>query len=137
MLQRIAARKMPAMKHAAQNPGQNPASYVATSSTDLLKLVDADFALVSIEDKIRAIGRMEPYEEALAVMSYLQSCRFTTIRSSQNIKADFPGLSYPSGIKTLAGLLLVPLSVGEENDFLVFFRKGQIRHLKWAGYVED
>jgi light-regulated signal transduction histidine kinase (bacteriophytochrome) len=134
MLQRIEARRLPNIK---PGPNQNPTSFIATSSTDLLKLVDADFALVSIQDKIRAIGRMEPYHEALAIMSYLQSCRFTTVRSSQNIKADFPGLSYPAGVKVLAGLLLIPLNVGEENDFLVFFRKGQLRHVKWAGYVPD
>lgn len=134
MVQRIEARKLPTMKQ-AQSAGQNPASYIATSSTDLLKLVDADFALVSIEDKVRAIGRMEPYEEALAVVQYLQSCRFTTIKSSQDIKGDFPALGYPAGIKTLAGLLLIPLNVGEQNDFLVFFRKGQLRHVQWAGYV--
>jgi len=134
MVQRIEARKIPAVK-----PGSspNPTSFIATSTTDLLKLVDADFALVSIQDKIRAIGRMEPYHEALAIISYLQSCRFTTVRSSQNIKADFPGLSYPAGVKVLAGLLLIPLNVGEENDFLVFFRKGQLRHVKWAGCVTD
>ena len=44
------------------------------------------------------------------------------------------GLSYPPGL-TISGLLLIPLNGGEENDFLVFFRKGQLRHVVWAGYV--
>jgi light-regulated signal transduction histidine kinase (bacteriophytochrome) len=132
MLQRIEARRLPAPNSSIKNP----ASLVSGSSTDLLKLVDADFALLSIEEQVRAIGRMEPYQEALAIMSYLQSCRFTGVRSSHNIKADFPGLSYPPGINTLAGLVVIPLNVGEGNNFLVFFRRAQIKHVKWAGYVE-
>ncbi|TVY84351.1 Phytochrome-like protein [Lachnellula suecica] len=120
MKQRLEARKLPALKPTSN---QNPTSFIAASSTDLLKLVDADFALVSIQDKIRAIGRMEPYHEALAIMTFLQSMRYSNIRTSQNIKADFPGITYPSGEKALSGLLLIPLNVGDENDFLVFFRK--------------
>jgi light-regulated signal transduction histidine kinase (bacteriophytochrome) len=117
----------------ANSSSQNPASFIATSSADLLKLVDADFALLSIEEKIRTIGRLEPYREALAIVSYLQSCQFTKIRCSQNINADFPGLGYSPGLKTICGLLLIPLSIGGGNDFLVFFRKGQQKHVKWAG----
>jgi light-regulated signal transduction histidine kinase (bacteriophytochrome) len=99
----------------------------------LLKLVDADFALLSIDEKIKVIGMIGPYQEALAIMSYLQSCRFSTIRCSHNIKTDFPGLSYPPGLSTIGGLLIVPLNVEEANHLLVFFRKNQTRHVNWAG----
>jgi len=130
MLQRLEARRLP-----IANPSPQNLSIVASSSSaDLLKLVDADFALLSIDDDAKAIGRPEPYREAIAIMSYLQSCRFTDLQHSQSIRADFPGLSYPPGI-TLGGLLLVPLGVGEKNDFLVFFRKGEQQEVKWAGYV--
>ncbi len=109
---------------------------MSTSSSDLLKLVDADFALLSIDDKTRAIGMLDPYQEALAIISYLQSCRFTSIRSSHNIKADFPGLSYSPGLNAISGLLIIPLNVKEGNHFLVFFRKTLTREVNWAGYVE-
>jgi light-regulated signal transduction histidine kinase (bacteriophytochrome) len=129
MQQRIEARKPPIANPSALNPK----SFVATSSTDLLNLVDADFALLSIDDKIRAIGMIGPYQEALAIMSYLQSCRFNTIRSSHNIKTDFPGFSYPPELNTIGGLLLVPLNVKDGNHMLVFFRETQKRHVNWAG----
>jgi light-regulated signal transduction histidine kinase (bacteriophytochrome) len=100
-------------------------------------MVDADFALLSVDEEARAIGRLDPYSEALAIMTFLQSAQFTEIRSSHNINADFPGINHPSGIRTIAGLLFIPLRVGGANDFLVFFRKCQIKHVKWAGYVDN
>jgi light-regulated signal transduction histidine kinase (bacteriophytochrome) len=129
MRQRLEVRRPP-----PANPiSQTPSSYLAASATDLLKLVDADFALLSIEEESRAIGRLDPYQEALAIMEYLQTCRFTEVRSSININADFPGIMYPPGIKTIAGLLVIPFNIGELNDYMVFFRKGQLREVKWAG----
>lgn len=66
-------------------------------------------------------------------MSYLQTCRFNEVRSSININKDFPGILYPPGINTIAGLLIVPFNIGGLNDFMVFFRKGQMKEVKWAG----
>lgn len=132
MLQRVEARRSPI----TNPPRQNPSGITSNTSADLLRLVDADFALLSIDDESKAIGKPEPYREALAIMSYLQSCQFTELQHSKNIKGDFPGLSYPPGI-TLGGLLLIPLSGRDKNDFLVFFRKGQQQEVKWAGYVKD
>ncbi|KUJ09902.1 uncharacterized protein LY89DRAFT_760652 [Mollisia scopiformis] len=130
MQQRIEARRPPP---SAIPTAKNPAGLLATSSADLLKLVDADFALLSIDDEARAIGRLDPYPEAIAIMSYLQSQQFTEIRASQNINADFPGVGLSAGISTIAGFLLIPLNSGGANDFLVFFRKSQLKHVKWAG----
>jgi light-regulated signal transduction histidine kinase (bacteriophytochrome) len=131
MQQRIASRRPRAANPSAENP-----TGLAASLTDLLQMVDADFALLSVDEEARAIGRLDSYSEALAIMTYLQSAQFTEIRSSQNINADFPGINLPSGIRTIAGLLFIPLRAGGVNDFLVFFRKSQIRHVKWAGYVD-
>ena len=39
---------------------------------------------------------------------------------------------YPPGFQVIAGLLYVPLSVGG-HDFIVFFRRGQIKGVRWAG----
>jgi light-regulated signal transduction histidine kinase (bacteriophytochrome) len=132
MQQRFEARRPSPNVNASSG---NPASFIASSSADLLKLVDADFALLSIDDKTRTIGKLDPYREATAILSYLQSCQFNNLRCSTNINADFPGLSYAPGLKTICGLLFIPLSIGGGNDFLVFFRKGQQKHVKWAGYV--
>ncbi|KAE8453730.1 hypothetical protein EG329_009241 [Mollisiaceae sp. DMI_Dod_QoI] len=128
MLARIEARRPPPRT----SPTQNPASFIAASSADLLRVFDADFGLLSIQDEARAIGKLEPYREALAILAYLQQQRFTTVTASQNINADFPQIKYPPGINVLAGLLILPLSLGGK-DFLVFFRKGQLREIRWAG----
>ncbi|POS83390.1 hypothetical protein EPUL_002640, partial [Erysiphe pulchra] len=104
-LDRIRARKLPPSFPANSSP----------PSSDLLALVDADFAVLNIGNKVRAIGRMEPFQEASLVINYLQSCRIDQISATMNIKADFPELSRPPGINTLAGI------------------KGQLRNVNWAG----
>lgn len=125
---RIEARRPPTRAP----PIQNPADFIAASSADLLRVFGADFGLLSVHDEARAIGKLDPYREALAILAYLQQSRFTTITSSQNINADFPGIKYPPGIHMIAGLLIMPLSLGGK-DFLVFFRKGQLKEIRWAG----
>ncbi|KAL2061138.1 hypothetical protein VTL71DRAFT_7411 [Oculimacula yallundae] len=129
MQHRINARRAPT----ASPTSQSNASFIAASSSDLLKLVEADFALLSIDDDARAIGRLDPYAEAIAITSYLQTCKFTEIRSSQNVNADFPQIAASHEIKIISGLLIIPLNFGGGNDFLVFFRKGQTKQVKWAG----
>src|SRR3954452_229247 len=121
MIQRIEARKPPV----TTLPTQHPAKFIAASSTDLLKVFDADFGLLSIQNEARAIGRLNPYREALAILAYLQKRQFNSCRSSQNINADFPQIKYAPGIHVISGLLVIPLSIGG-GDFLVFFRRGQL-----------
>lgn len=55
-----------------------------------------------------------------------------SVIASHDIIKDFPDLHYPPGLKTISGLLCVPLSTGG-SDFIVFFRKGQLTEIKWAG----
>lgn len=128
MTKRIQARKPPSI----MAPQQSPSGFIAASSGDLLRLFDADFGILSIQDEARAIGRIDPYREALAILTYLQSRRFTTIMASQNVNQDFPDLKYPPGITNIAGVLVIPLSIGG-NDFLVFFRRGLLNEVRWAG----
>jgi len=130
MQQRIESRRPSLPKPSLQTSG----SSITTPSTDLLKLVDAQFAVLSIDEKARAIGKLEYPEETLAIISYLQTCQFNDIKCSQNIKGDFPGIGHPPGV-TISGLLLIPLNVRQGNDFLVFFKKSQAKQVKWAGYV--
>ncbi|KAJ4254346.1 hypothetical protein NW762_009938 [Fusarium torreyae] len=111
---------------------KNPSGYIIASSEDLLKLFDADFGLLSIKGETKIMGLVEQSQEALAMLEYLRMRQLTSVVASQDVKEDFPDLRYPPGFKVVAGLLYVPLSV-RGNDFIVFFRKGQIKEVKWAG----
>lgn len=111
---------------------QNPSGYIIASSDDLLKLFDADSGLLSIRDETKILGRLEQTQEALAMLEYLRLRKFTSVTNSTDIRQDFPDLRYSPGISVIAGLMLVPLSVSG-SDFIVFFRKGQLREVKWAG----
>lgn len=111
---------------------KNPSGYIIASSEDLLKLFDADFGLLSIHGETKILGKLEATQEALAMLEYLRVRSFTSVMTSTDIREDFTDLRYPFGFKTLAGLLLVPLSVAG-TDFIVFFRKGVLKEVKWAG----
>lgn len=126
MLERIEARKTPKVV----SPAQNPSSFIAASSSDLLRAFNADFGLLSVQNEARAIGRLNPYREALAILAHLQTQEFTTVYSTQNVMEAFPAIKYP--IRDIAGILIIPLSNGAK-DFLVFFKKGQLREVRWAG----
>lgn len=110
---------------------QNPSGYIIASSDDLLKLFDADFGLLSIRGETKLLGQIEHTQEALAMLEYLRLRKITSVVTSQDIKMDFPDLRYAPGFDIIAGLLLVPLSVGG-SDFIVFFRKPQVREVKWV-----
>ncbi|KAB8346274.1 hypothetical protein FH972_023318 [Carpinus fangiana] len=111
---------------------KNPSGYIIASSDDLLNLFDADFGLLSIHDETKILGKLEAMQEALAMLEYLRLRRFGQVTMTQDIKADFPDLRYPPGFQLIAGLLLVPLTA-RGDDFIVFFRKGQLQEVKWAG----
>ncbi|KHO01665.1 ATPase-like, ATP-binding domain protein [Metarhizium album ARSEF 1941] len=111
---------------------KNPSGYIIASSDDLLKLFDADFGLLSIKGETKILGAMDYSQEALAMLEYLRMRKLTSVAASQDVREDFPDLKYPPGFQVIAGLLYVPLSVGG-NDFIVFFRRGQIKEVKWAG----
>ena len=111
---------------------KNPSGYIVASSDGLLNLFDADYGLLSIRDETKVLGDLQPTQEALALLEYLRLRKPTSVLTSQDIKMDFPDLRYTPGFKVISGLLLVPLSVGG-GDFIVFFRKGQLREVKWAG----
>ncbi|KAG9544626.1 hypothetical protein KCU79_g16910, partial [Aureobasidium melanogenum] len=111
---------------------KNPSGYIIASSEDLLKLFDADFGMLSIRDETKVLGHVEETQEALAMLEYLRMRKLTSVTATQDLKEEFPDLRYPPGFHHIAGLLVVPLSAGG-NDFIVFFRRGQLREVKWAG----
>lgn len=110
----------------------NPSGYIIASSDDLLKLFDADFGLLSIRDETKILGHLENSQEALALLEYFRMRKIPSVMTSTDVIQDFPDLRYPPGFQIIAGMLLVPLSIGGA-DFIVFFRKGQLREVKWAG----
>ena len=110
----------------------NPSGYIIASSDDLLQLFDADYGLLSIRDETKILGKLEQTQEALAMLEYLRLRKLTSVTNSTDIQMDFPDLRYPPGFSIIAGLLLVPLSVGG-SDFIVFFRQSQTREVRWAG----
>ena len=111
---------------------RNPSGYIVASSDDLLALFDADFGLLSIRDETKILGSLDQSHEALALLEYLRVRSLTSVTASCDIRGDFPDLRYDPGFQVIAGLLLVPLSVDGE-DFIVFFRKSQVREVTWAG----
>jgi light-regulated signal transduction histidine kinase (bacteriophytochrome)/CheY-like chemotaxis protein len=110
----------------------NPSGYIIASSDDLLKLFDADFGLLSIRDETKILGHLDSSQEALAMLEYLRMRKIQSVMTSMDITQDFPDLRYPPGFHVVAGMLIVPLSVSG-TDFIVFFRKGQLKEVKWAG----
>jgi light-regulated signal transduction histidine kinase (bacteriophytochrome)/CheY-like chemotaxis protein len=111
----------------------NPSGYIVASSDDLLKLFDADVGALSIRDETKIMGKQQQHlQEILAMVEFLRLRRLTSVYSSQDINTDFPDLRYAPGLKFLAGLLYVPLSHAG-SDFIVFFRRGVLQEVKWAG----
>lgn len=110
----------------------NPTGYIVASSEDLLQLFDADFGVLAIRDETKIMGKVEHSQEVLAMLEYIRLRRISAVISSHDIRADFPDLRYPPGFQIIAGLLLVPLSA-EGEDFIVFFRRSQLKHVRWAG----
>jgi hypothetical protein len=97
------------------------------------------------------LGPSEHGQEILIMAEYLRLKQFTSVRTlfpplllrphwetnstiqvSQAVTADFEDLTLSAGLEVVAGMLYVPLS-SEGKDFICFLRKGQPRHVHWAG----
>ena len=109
-----------------------PSSLVTASSLDLLRIFDADFGLLAIDGEVRAIGKLDPYMEALAVLNFVNHSQFGEITMSDHMAADYPTEETLASLEILAGMLVVPLSK-DRSDFIVFIRKGQVKDVHWAG----
>lgn len=114
----------------------NPSGYIIASSDDLLQLFDADYGALSIRDETKILGNKAHSQEVLALLEFLRMRQISSVLASHDITKDFPDLQYPPGLKAISGLLYVPLSTGG-SDFIVFFRKGQLSEIKWAGNPYD
>ncbi|KAJ6091587.1 hypothetical protein N7467_003556 [Penicillium canescens] len=110
----------------------NPSGYIIASSDDLLQLFDADYGVLSIRDETKILGDNNHSQELLALLEYLRLRQMNSVLASHDITKDFPDLHYAPGLKAISGLLYVPLSAAG-SDFIVFFRRGQLTEIKWAG----
>ncbi|KAK4185997.1 putative signal transduction histidine-protein kinase [Podospora australis] len=111
---------------------QNPNECITASSDELLQLFEADCGFLVVEGEARTIGRLSAYAEAVTLLKYLFFRRSSSVLSSSDIAQSFPDLHYPSGFKTIAGVMYIPLS-GKTDDCVVFYRRSQIREVHWAG----
>ncbi|KAG2010111.1 atypical/HisK protein kinase [Coprinopsis cinerea AmutBmut pab1-1] len=111
---------------------QHPTGYIVSNADDLLGLFDADFGILVIGEGAKILGPNQHGQEILVVAEYLRLKQFDTIQASQSVIADYPDLKLTTGLEVIAGLLYVPLSRGG-GDFIAFLRRGQPRHVNWAG----
>ncbi|KAJ5550273.1 CheY-like superfamily [Penicillium sp. DV-2018c] len=114
----------------------NPSGYIIASSDDLLQLFDADYGVLSIRDETKILGDSSASQEVLVLLEFLRIRQLSSVLASHDIVKDFPDLHYPPGLKVISGLLYVPLSTGG-HDFIVFFRRGQLTEISWAGNPYD
>ncbi|KAJ7645612.1 phytochrome-like protein [Mycena polygramma] len=126
--QRLTTRKL-INTMASQN---HPTGYIVSNADDLLGLFDADFGVLVIGEAAKMLGPNEHGQEILIMAEYLRLKQFTTIQVSQGVTKDFEDLTLSSGLEVVAGMLYVPLS-SEGKDFICFLRKGQPKHMSWAG----
>ncbi|KAJ7366589.1 hypothetical protein DFH08DRAFT_678657 [Mycena albidolilacea] len=110
----------------------HPTGYIVSNADDLLGLFDADFGVLVIGEAAKMLGPNEHGQEILIMAEYLRLKQFTTIQVSQAVTMDFQDLPLSAGLDVVAGMLYVPLS-GEGKDFICFLRRGQPRHVHWAG----
>ena len=131
------SRRLQSRKLINTTPSEkNPAGYIVTRAEDLLSLFDADVGVLSIGEEGKIMGTVEKSQELMVVIQFLRLKRFTTIQTSVNIIQDFSDLKCKEKLEFIAGFLLVPLSK-DGNDFIVFFRKGQLELVHWAGNPQE
>ncbi|KAF1832399.1 hypothetical protein BDW02DRAFT_571042 [Decorospora gaudefroyi] len=110
----------------------SPRACISASSDDLLRLFQADFGFLVVKGEARTIGKLLSYPEAVTLLRYVYFRNFATTYGTKDISQDFSDLRFEPGFDEVAGLLFIPLS-HDAGDFLVFFRKNQIREVHWAG----
>ena len=89
-----------------------------------------------IRDETKMLGEPTHSQEILALIEYLKMRQIDSVIASHNVTKDLLNLRYPPGFKHISGMLYVPLSTGG-TDFIVFFRRGHLTEIKWAGNPYD
>jgi light-regulated signal transduction histidine kinase (bacteriophytochrome) len=107
----------------------SPATFITSSSNSLLRVFTATFGMLVMNDQVRAVGKLESYQEALALVKYLRVIGVTSIIAFQKIIADFPDLRYLPEFTVIADLFAIPLSKSG-SDFLMVFRNEQLMEIR-------
>jgi hypothetical protein len=115
---------------------KSPSAIIAFFSNNLLQTFAAEFGMLVLSDEARPVGKLESYQEALALIQYFRTVGVSSVIASHKISADFPDLSYAPGFSLVAGVLFIPLS-RSGSDFLILFRKEQLMEIHWAGNGEE
>ncbi|KAJ5096797.1 hypothetical protein N7456_007518 [Penicillium angulare] len=110
----------------------DPSKYIVGSSEDLLQLFQAEYGVLSIGNEAKLFGGETNSQEVLALVEYIRQRKATSILASHDIGHDFSDLVYKPGLKRISGLLYVPISPNGQ-DFIIFFRLGQVTTITWAG----
>jgi light-regulated signal transduction histidine kinase (bacteriophytochrome) len=110
---------------------RNPYRCPGSSLEPLLKILRADFGILSVRNTTQVFGPVEQPQEALIVLAYLRKKTVTSVFISTNVKIDLLDLRCPFDLRSLGGVLVVPLS-NEAKDFVVFFRKPHFKGLERA-----
>ncbi|QSZ32338.1 hypothetical protein DSL72_001912 [Monilinia vaccinii-corymbosi] len=125
--------RIQARRHLGKAPPKvSPSQYVAASSRDLLQMFESDFGFLAIKDEARTIGRLFAYNESISLLQYIRKKSHTSVFCTRNISADCKDIMFPSRFVVISGFLVIPLALSG-SEFLVFFRKGQVKEVKWAG----
>jgi len=114
---------------------RNSSGRLSTSLEPLLHLLQADFGILSIRNTAHAFGSLDRPQDALVVLTYLRLKTVTSVLTSTNIKVDFVDLRCPFELRSLGGVLVVPLS-NQAKDFVVFFRKRQLKESEPTGDLD-
>lgn len=110
----------------------NPSECITASSDELLRLFDADCGFLVVDGQAKTIGKLASYTESVTLLKYLYFRQLGQILFSSDIRKDLPDLKYDLGFKALGGFLYIPLSLAAP-DFMIFFRRDQVKQVHWAG----
>ena len=107
-----------------------PAAALATAKAELLRLVDAEGALVCIAGEKLPVGNTPPAVATKRATLVMQSRAAGALLAVDNFGLAYPNLA--SCTDAGSGALLLPLSDNGE-DFILWFRPEHSRIVTWAG----
>ena len=104
--------------------GKDVNEYIVAKADDLLELFSADLAVISIEDEAKVMGEYDDSIEIVTLIEFLRVKHFQEITFTDCVDEDWS--DFPRNFKSVAGILLIPLSRGGK-DFIAFLRKEQLK----------
>jgi light-regulated signal transduction histidine kinase (bacteriophytochrome) len=112
-----------------------PQDCFTASSSDILKLLDANSGFIVIQGNVRTIGKHKVNREAFLLLQYISICNFDKVVSTNNLAKDYPKFTYAAALSSIAGFLFIPIS--SSSDYLLFLRGHQKLEVHWAGNPQE